>query len=135
MIRDQLAAHREQASCNACHQKIDPFGFPLENFDELGLWRTQYRDGKSRLPVDSSAELPDGSKIKDVAELKSAMLKMEPQVVRNLTERLLVYGAGRRLEAADRGEIDRIVAALAARENRLRDLVQRVVASRIFLTK
>jgi hypothetical protein len=134
-IRDQLAAHREQASCAACHQKIDPFGFPFENFDELGLWRTQYRGDGISLRIDPSAELPDGIPVKDIAELKSALLKQESQIVRHLTEKLLVYGTGRRLEAADRGEVDLVVADVAARGSRLRDLIQRVVRSRLFLTK
>ena len=77
-IREQLDAHRKQPACATCHQKIDPFGFPFENFDELGLWRTQYRDGGQRLKVDPSAELPDGTAVKDVAGLKAALLKKEP---------------------------------------------------------
>jgi hypothetical protein len=134
-IRDQLDAHRKQASCAACHQKIDPFGFPFENFDELGLWRTQYRDSGGKLKVDPSAELPDGTAVKDVAALKQALLKKEPQVVRHLTEKLLVYGTGRRLEASDRGEVDRILADLEKSGNKMRDLVKLVATSKLFLTK
>lgn len=133
-IRDQLDAHRKQTSCAACHQKIDPYGFPFENFDELGLWRTQYRDG-GKLKVDPSAELPDGTAVKDVAGLKAALLKKELQVIRHLTEKLLVYGTGRRLEATDRGEVDRIIADLDKSGNKMRDLVKLVVGSKTFLTK
>lgn len=134
-IRDQLDAHRNQATCAACHQKIDPYGFPFENFDELGLWRTQYRDGGGKLKVDPSAELPDGTTVKDVAALKQALLKKEPQLVRHLSEKLLVYGTGRRLEAADRGEVDRVVADLDKQGNKLRDLLKLVVTSKTFVTK
>ena len=134
-IREQLDAHRKQPACATCHQKIDPFGFPFENFDELGLWRTQYRDGGQRLKVDPSAELPDGTAVKDVAGLKAALLKKEPQVIRQLTEKLLVYGAGRRLEATDRGEVDRILSDLDTQGNKLRDLIKVVSGSKIFLTK
>lgn len=133
-IRDQLDAHRKQTVCAACHQKIDPFGFPFENFDELGLWRTQYRDG-GKLRVDPSAELPDGTAVKDVAALKQALLKKEPQVVRHLTEKLLVYSTGRRLEATDRGEVDRILTDLEKNGNMMRDLVKLVATSKTFLTK
>lgn len=134
-IRDQLDAHRKQPACAACHQKIDPFGFPFENFDELGLWRTQYRDGGQRLKVDPSAELPDGTAVKDIAGLKAALLKKEPQVIRHLTEKLLVYGTGRRMEVADRGEVDRIVAALDKSGNKMRDLLKLVATSKTFLTR
>src|SRR6266403_5037373 len=42
-IREQLAKHRQIASCASCHNKIDPPGFALENFDVIGGWREQYR--------------------------------------------------------------------------------------------
>ena len=37
-------------TCAACHNKMDPLGFGLENYDGIGKWRTM--DGK--FPVDSS---------------------------------------------------------------------------------
>src|SRR5690606_12810139 len=42
-IREQLAKHRSDASCNSCHQHIDPPAFALENFDCIGGWREHYR--------------------------------------------------------------------------------------------
>ena len=54
-IREQLAMHRENATCASCHQKIDPYGFALENFDAIGGWRENYsKDHK----IDSSGALP-----------------------------------------------------------------------------
>src|SRR2546428_10527039 len=35
-IREQLNKHRADASCAACHAKIDPPGFALESFDPIG---------------------------------------------------------------------------------------------------
>jgi mono/diheme cytochrome c family protein len=139
-IRDQLAAHRAQESCAACHRRIDPFGFPFENFDELGLWRTRYRDGggsggSEKLSINASAELPDGTQVDDIAGLKRALTALEPRIVHHLAESLLVYASGRRMEISDRAEIDRVVDDIAADGNRLRDLIQRVVASRIFREK
>src|SRR5262249_51012590 len=42
-IRDMLAKHRSNASCAACHSKIDPPGFALESFDVIGGRQTRYR--------------------------------------------------------------------------------------------
>jgi NAD(P)-dependent dehydrogenase (short-subunit alcohol dehydrogenase family) len=42
-VRERLEAHREQPSCNACHDIMDPLGFALENFDATGPWRTNDR--------------------------------------------------------------------------------------------
>jgi len=133
-IREQLAAHRAQETCAACHRRIDPFGFPFENFDELGLWRTRYRDGGQQA-IDPSADLPDGTRVADIAGLKRALAAREASIVRHLAECLLAYGSGRRLEATDRAEIDRVVDDIAPSGNRLRDLVRRVVSSRVFREK
>ena len=50
-IRERLAQHRQNPSCNSCHSVIDPLGFALENFDVIGGWRTVDESGK---PVDAS---------------------------------------------------------------------------------
>lgn len=134
-IREQLEAHRKQTSCLNCHQKIDPLGFPFENFGELGLWRTHYRAHGGNLRIDPSTTLVDGSAVKDITDLTKALLKQENQIVHNLTEKLLIYGSGRMLEPMDRGEVDRIVAQSNRQGNRLRDLIKAVVESKIFLTK
>jgi len=42
-IREQLRKHRSDSACNACHTKIDPVGFALENYDVMGGWRDRYR--------------------------------------------------------------------------------------------
>ena len=43
-LRQQLEQHRADQSCAACHSKMDPLGFGLENYDAIGAWRTM--DGK-----------------------------------------------------------------------------------------
>src|SRR5437667_7822124 len=91
-IRQQLDKHRTLATCAACHMKIDPAGFALENFDVMGGWRERYRaesEGElavgiaksgqkfafhNALPVDASGTLPDGRQFKDVRELKKLLL-------------------------------------------------------------
>ena len=38
---EQLADHRNKPACMACHQRIDPPGLALENYDAIGRWRTK----------------------------------------------------------------------------------------------
>src|SRR5438445_5695823 len=50
-IRQQLAKHRQLASCANCHAKIDPPGFALESFDVIGGFREYYRTSGNGKPV------------------------------------------------------------------------------------
>ncbi len=134
-IREQLEAHRAQESCMACHQKIDPLGFAFETFDELGLWRTHYKDGGKALKIDPSSTLPDGRTVADVNEMKRLLLEKEEQVARNLVEKMLTYASGRLLTPHDRAEVDHIVTALKPGGYRVRDIIHNVAASRIFLNR
>jgi hypothetical protein len=146
-IREQLAKHRQSAACASCHAKIDPPGFALESFDVIGGWREQYRttgngkevivDGR-RMPyhlgrkVDPSDVLPDGSKFKDVDELKQLLLKDRDRLARALAGKLLTYATGAAPEAGDEAEIDAIVAKVRQKDYGLRSLVHEMVQSRLF---
>ena len=132
-IRDQLELHRKHTACNNCHRKIDPIGFPFENFDVVGRWREQYK--ASRAKVDPSASLSNGQKIDNIVELKKFLMERKELVARCLTEKMLIYAIGRKLEVLDRGSVEQIVSALNAKSNGLRDLVCLVVTSNIFLSK
>ena len=132
-IRDQLELHRKHAACNNCHQKIDPIGFPFENFDVVGRWRDQYKTSKTK--VDASSILSNGKEVGDILDFKKYLMEKKELVIRCLTEKMLIYATGRKLEALDRVEVDRIVKELAEKDNGLRDLVCLVATSDIFLSK
>ncbi|HTM51680.1 MAG TPA: DUF1592 domain-containing protein [Bryobacteraceae bacterium] len=136
-IRDQLAKHRTIATCNSCHQKIDPPGFALENFDAIGGWRQNYeRPGKVSPPIDASGELAAGEQFKDVVSFKDVLLRNHRgQFARCLTEKLLAYAMGRKLEPADGPQVDRIVRTLDQEKGGLRDLVLLIAGSEPFRTK
>jgi hypothetical protein len=44
--RDRFAAHVADPKCVACHVKIDPFGFAFEEYDGMGQFRSQERQGQ-----------------------------------------------------------------------------------------
>ena len=152
-IRQQLDKHRTQESCNACHAKIDPAGFALENFDVMGGWRDRYRSeaggelaqgvAKSgqkfafhyALPVDASGELPDGRKFQDVRELKQLLLANEKQLARNLAKQLTVYATGAPIRFADREPIERILERASSSHYGVRSLIHELVQSELFLMK
>ncbi len=63
-IREVLTAHQNDATCAACHQAIDPFGYAFENFDPIGAWRDAYVDASSaaRVGVDEGADRENANK-------------------------------------------------------------------------
>lgn len=149
-IREQLAKHRQVASCASCHEKIDPPGFALESFDVIGGWREYYRtsgngqpvtiDGR-RMPylhgkkVVPSDVMPDGQRFANVDEFKQLLLRDKDQLARALTERLMTYATGAAPQPSDRGEIEVIVGRIRDRDYGLRTLVQEVVGSKLFQNK
>ncbi len=130
-IREQLKKHRQVSSCNECHQKIDPLGFALEEFDATGGQRTHYATRSRKLKIDTSGKLPDGHSFQNIAELKSILLSRKQQFAKCLTEKMLSYALGRPLNVRDRPNVDKIVASLKANPG-MRDLVLQVVQSEIF---
>ena len=131
-IREQLAAHRDHATCAACHRQIDPLGFALENFDPIGGWRKN-ASGQRGL-VDASGKWR-GKPFQDVVELKAILGKHQDEVARHLADRLLAYGTGRRSGLAARLQVNAITGKTQDTGHRLRDLIEQVVLSEAFLTK
>jgi hypothetical protein len=104
-VRERLMRHRADPACASCHDRIDPLGFALENFDPIGRWRTD--DGGKE--VDNSGELPDGTRIHGPDQLKMALLARKDLFVRNLTGKMLGYALGRGLTLEDFCAVDSIV--------------------------
>ncbi len=130
-MRELLSKHRESPNCYGCHQKIDPLGFALENFDAIGDWRPRIEKTK----IDSSGELPSGEKFDDVAGLKKILVERKDLFAHMLTDRLLTYACGRRMEALDESVVEKIVADLPKKNHGLRSLIEAVVTSELFLSR
>ena len=128
-IREQLAKHRANETCAACHRKIDPFGFALENFDAIGGWRANYSKEHT---IDPSGALPTGEKFKGVTDFRSLLIARHEQFTRSLTEKLMNYALGREPALADRAVIDGIMKDLSSNKGGFKDLVRAVVLSESF---
>jgi hypothetical protein len=128
-LREQLVKHRADATCAQCHNKIDPAGFALENFDAIGTWREKY---DRKLNVDPSGKLPDGQTFSSVNEFRNLVVAQDETFTRCLTKKLLTYAIGRQLNSGDRPIIDQISKAMAGSEKGLRDLVHSIVLSHSF---
>jgi hypothetical protein len=149
-IRDQLAKHRNMEACASCHRTIDPPGFALENFDVIGGWRDHYRSIGEGEPVtvngkrmryrngpavDAGDVLPDGRPFRNIEQYRELLLSDRDQLTRALATKLLTYAIGTPPTAADRAEVEAIVASVRGKNYGFRSLVHEVVQSGVFQNK
>ncbi|MBM87521.1 MAG: hypothetical protein CMQ41_04025 [Gammaproteobacteria bacterium] len=109
-IRDRLAQHREDPVCASCHVVIDPLGFALENFDVIGAWRDFDEVGN---PVDPNGNYPGGVEFAGFADLRDWMMDRPDRFAHTLTEKLMTYALGRRVEYYDQPIVRQIVRGAA----------------------
>jgi hypothetical protein len=104
-LRRRLEQHRANSSCAACHNRLDPLGFGLENYDGIGAWR----ETEGGVPIDASGTLPGGASFRGPGALKKILKAHAPEFARCLAEKMLTYALGRRLEDDDQVAVARIV--------------------------
>ena len=132
-VREIMAKHRENPVCYACHGIMDPLGFALENFDAVGVWRD--KDRYANTPIDSQAQLPDGTEVNGPDELREALLKHPEQFVQTFAEGLLTYALGRTLDYRDMPAVRKVVHQAKRDDYRFSSLVWQIVTSEPFLMR
>ena len=125
--RQRLEVHATVPSCAVCHNLIDPYGFVLESYDATGTFRTLDNGGV----IDTSAQLPDGTKVADVDEL-SAIFAKSPAVSSCLVQKVSTYAIGRTLTSADAAHVNKLHADLLKDGQRVDHLLHKLVLSPLF---
>ena len=140
-VRQRLQIHREQPACARCHDKIDPLGFALENFNACGEWRDREGHGyngrieKDDPVIDAASKLPDGTEFSGVEGLQTALLKKEDLFLNALSTQLFTYALGRELGFSDRPTVRMSVDFMKRNRYTLRSLIYAIVTSDRFSTK
>jgi mono/diheme cytochrome c family protein len=140
-VRKRLEIHRTLDQCARCHNKIDPLGFALENYNAAGEWRDREGFGyKGRVQandprIDARSEMIDGTTIDGVAGLQDAILRQEDLFLECLAGKVLTYALGREMGLADRPAVKAAVAAMKADGRTLKSLLRHVVGSEPFGSK
>jgi hypothetical protein len=137
-LREQVLKHREIGSCKRCHEKIDPLGIALENFDAIGGWRNRYADANGRkikkeVRVDSSGILGDGKRIDGPHELAEYLLKHRDAFDRCLTKKLFEYALGRPLGSDDSVAIEDVLKTAKTHDDSLHTIILLVATHPLFL--
>jgi hypothetical protein len=140
-VRQRLEIHRQVSACAACHNKIDPLGFALENFRADGSWEAREATAAGAwardtdVLIDASARMPDGRQFRGVEELQEILLQDEDRFLRNLAQRTATYALGRGMEFSDRAWIDSLVESMKEEGRTLRGLIKEIVTSEQFRSK
>ncbi len=125
-LRETLALHAKNPMCRSCHNRMDPLGLALENFNALGQWR----DREMNQPIESSGQLITGEKFTNIRELKHLLAtEHRRDYFHNIAEKLLTYALGRGLDYTDVETVDRLVAQLEAADGRPSALLRGIVES------
>lgn len=141
--RELGEAHQEQPQCAQCHQKIDPVGFGLENFDESGGWRDvetivigrrKSRNTKE-IAIEPNGQLPGGKNFDDYFGLREAVSHHEDDFARGFTEALIEYGLGRPFGFTDQDLSDEIMKVANGSDYEISRFVHALVQSKPFQTK
>jgi hypothetical protein len=128
-MRQKMQDHRVRADCTQCHKLMDPIGFSLENFDAIGLWRTE-DEGQT---IDAAAQVFDGTNINGPADLRRWLLSYTDQFAEVVAEKLLTYALGRGVDYRDMPLVRSVAREASHEDDRFSALVLSIVKSRAFL--
>lgn len=138
-VRQRLELHRNEPTCASCHARLDPFGIALENYDAIGMWRTQANGegfrAKNAPELDVSGVFPNGESFTSLEEYKVGLLERKDPFTRNLVKQFLTYALTRPVGYTDRATIDAVTEAVRRNDYRLRPLIREVVRSELFQSK
>jgi hypothetical protein len=128
-LRATLEMHRNSPLCASCHNRMDPIGLGMENFNALGMWRNSERGQ----PIDATGKLVTGETFKTFRELRHILAtNHRADFYRCLTEKLLTYAVGRGLEYYDTETVDKIVSDLEQNDGRFSVLLNDIITSAPF---
>ena len=127
-VRQQLELHRADPTCATCHDRIDPLGFVLANFDGVGRYVTE----EAGMRVDASGKLLDGRSFRGPEDFKALLTQDLSPFARGFVEHLLSFATCRPLTPVDDVVVRQIAEATAAQGYRFHDLVKAIVKSAPF---
>lgn len=129
-IRQLVEKHAELKQCAVCHQRIDPLGFALEQYDTIGRWREKDLGGR---PVDAQARLMNGTDFDGIDGLRQYLLtQRKDDFLRQFCRKLLGFALGRRVLLSDRQLLEEMATCLKKNGGRVSGAVLTVVSSKQF---
>ena len=127
--RQRFTTHSSDPVCRACHVNMDPFGFALENFDVVGLWRDKEND----VAIDASGDAPILGKFNGARELE-ALLATSEAAQQCFASQWMNFGYGRTLTADEACGIETVRTTFKEKGYNVQELLLALTQSQAFLT-
>lgn len=129
-LAEKLLLHRDQQGCRKCHEGIDPWGLPFEQFDAGGIWKNNAGE------VGAQSTLPDTTEVDGFIALRSYLANQRiDQVAFSFLKHMTTYAIGRSLSYNEIETLKEKQRELKTDGYRMRDLIRFVVTSEAFLEK
>ena len=123
--REMIERHSSAPACAQCHERIDPYGFALEQFDAIGRRRPT--------DVNTSTRLLDGRSIEGFEGLKNYLsLDRRDAFIEQFCRKLLGYALGRSVQLSDRPLLESMSERLSKNDYRFHSVVEMIATSSQF---
>ena len=120
--RQLIEKHSSAKECSKCHERIDPYGFALEQFDAIGRIRKNQRD--------TSVTLFDGTRVNGIKGLREYLVNQRlDDFLEQFCRKLLGYALGREVQLSDMLLIEEMKDQLRDNEYRFNVVVEAVISS------
>lgn len=150
--RKLLAMHTNAPQCAQCHQKIDPIGWGMQNFNASGRWQEtepvmvaskgNWRKKENphlpiwdELKINARGNLPNGKKFKNFFELREAIAKEGRVFSEKYAKDMIAFGLGRPYSFTDEPLLNEMMQYAARTKNRASSYIIALVRSKQFRTK
>ncbi len=129
--RERLRQHKDNPGCAACHELMDPIGFALETYDDLGRFRELDSDG---MPIDASGyvRLTDETLEVEGPDSLSRTLGAIPEVRACMAVQWFRYALARDPTGRDACSLSPVVEVLQSGAGDIRGAVRALVTSDAF---
>ena len=125
--RQLIERHSSDPACAKCHQRIDGFGFALEQYDTIGRFRTEDAHGHK---IDSTTLLRDGTQVDGIEGLRKYISQTRrDDFLETFCRRLLGYSLGRSVQLSDKPLLDEIIDELKKKDYRISVAIEKIVLS------
>lgn len=120
--KERAEVRAQNGNCAGCHAQIDPPGLLFENYDAVGRYRTTLEGETIDASNDLTGLFSAGAPFANALEFANAAAS-SPELTACLARHVLAYGAAEDAIHANGCEVQAVIAALAAPNPSMTDLV------------